>query len=223
MNEPRGDATRIARAHRRGMTLLVLSLVLGVAFTGWLQGWVGSPHFSVTAGVGGGAATGGAVPRARQGLVANAENRGQVLFGRSCDSCHSAGGEGRGVALVTPEFRRDFKAETDIIQLVRDGTCRMPAYSRAFLADGDLAEIAKFTLARARAAPGAQASPPLTPLDGRGILETKCLSCHNTIDKPLDARDVQLLFALDEMAKCAGLTAEQKAVLRTFLRSQQRP
>jgi len=165
--------------------------------------------------------SGGEVPRSRQGLVLTAENRGQVLFGRSCDSCHPGGREGRGVSLLTPEFRRDFKTEADIVQLVRDGTCNMPAYNRFLLADEDLVPIAQFVLNRAKVAATAASAPPLPALDGPGILQHRCASCHARIDKPIDARDVQVLYALDTMAKCAGLTTEQKTVLRTFLQAQQ--
>jgi mono/diheme cytochrome c family protein len=149
------------------------------------------------------------------------DNRGQVLFGRYCDSCHPGGREGKGIDLLSPELRRDFQTESQVIQLVRDGTCKMPKFDRFLLADADLGEIAKFTLDRAKAAVSASPSSPLPPLDGQGIFQNKCVVCHNSIDVPIDPRDVQVLFALDQMGKCAGLTAEQKTALGAFIRSQQ--
>lgn len=215
------DAKSIQRAHRRGRMALGLAVILGVVFAGWLAGWLGHPPVILSQAQVAGAKREDGVPRPRQGLVATAENRGKVLFGRSCDSCHPGGREGKGADLLSPEFRRDFKTEADIIQLVRQGTCEMPAYNRFFLADDDLAQIAKFVLGRAKSDPSAASRPPLPALDGPGILQNKCASCHAEIDKPIDARDVQVLFALDDMAKCGGLTAEQKSVLRTFLQAQQ--
>jgi hypothetical protein len=94
----------------------------------------------------------------------------------------------------------------------------MPAYSRFLVSDGDLSEISKFVVSRAKAV---DPSPPPPPLDGAGILEKKCNNCHATIEPHLDPRDVQVLFALNDMAKCAGLTAEQRNVLRSYLLAQQ--
>lgn len=216
-----GPGNNLEAAHRRGQLTILAAGVLGVLVVGWLSGWLGpSPSgFALINEPATGPEAG--VPRLRQGLVLTTENRGQVLFGRSCDSCHPGGREGRGADLLSAEFRRDFKTEADIVQLVRGGTCTMPAYNRFILADDDLAQIAKFVLGRAKAAPSATSRPALPALDGPGILKIKCMNCHATLDPPLDPRDVQVLFALDEMAKCAGLTAEQKTVLRTFLRAQQ--
>lgn len=209
------------QAHRRGLALLGAAAVLGVGMAVWLGSW--GADFRVRAAIiqGGGEAI--ERPHPRAGLVPTNENRGQVLFGRYCDSCHPGGEKNKGKDLLGPEFRRDFRTEGDIVQLVREGTCVMPAYNRFVLPDADVAEMAKFTLARAKAAASTDPTPPLPALDGQGIMNQKCDACHNTIDLPLNPRDPQLLYVVDTtMARCAGLTAQLRTELRTFLLEQQR-
>lgn len=210
----------IAKAHGRGRVAVALAAVLGIAVAGWLAGWFG-PSVAVMQNLTIFQSRGGEMPRPAHGLVLTSENRGQVLFGRSCDSCHPGGGEGRGPSLVSPDFRRDFLTERDVIQLVRDGTCEMPKFDRFLLADDALAEIAKYVKARAASVGALEGKPQLAPLDGPGIFQQKCADCHVRIDKPVDARDVQVLYALDEMAKCGGLTTDQKSVLKTYLQQMQ--
>ncbi|MBI4498541.1 MAG: cytochrome c [Chloroflexi bacterium] len=246
MSAPRDPRhTVVQRVHLRGLAVLAFAVALGLGVVLGLGMWdaqhrgVASPRegrAGVVLGLGtwlaqrsgvAAAAEGGGraeqMPRPRTGLVATNENRGQVLFGRYCDSCHPGGREQKGKDLLGPAFRRDFQTEADVVKLVREGTCVMPAYDRFFLPDGDVAEIAKFVVARAQAAASADPTPPLPPLDGQGILGQKCAACHDTIDLPLNPRDPQVLYVVDvDMARCAGLTAQQTTALRTFLLEQQR-
>jgi mono/diheme cytochrome c family protein len=210
-----GRDAGLGRVEAKGLALIGLAVVLGVAAALGLVAWSAEPKALALSGSGSQENVG--APRSSSGLVATTENRGQVLFGRYCDSCHPGGDEGRGVSLVSKEFLRDFHNEAQIAQLVRDGTCKMPAYTRFLVSDGDLSEMSKFVLGRAQAA----APPPLPPLEALAILEQKCNTCHATIEPHLDPRDVQILFALNDMAKCAGLTADQRNVLRAFLLAQQ--
>jgi len=225
MTDVETDAKIMQQAHKRGRMVVVAALAAGLGIAVLLMGWFWQPPAALVQVVSANAQQDGGVPRPRQGLILTDENRGRVLFGRSCDSCHpggqAGGGERGGVDLLNPEFRRDFKTEADVVQLIRNGTCEMPAFSRFVLADDVVSQIAQFVLARAKAHPSASSKPPLPALDGPGILRNKCMNCHDTIDPPLDPRDVQVIFALDEMSKCAGLTTEQKSVLRTYLQSQQ--
>ncbi|MBM2826183.1 MAG: Cytochrome oxidase, cbb3-type, subunit [Dehalococcoidia bacterium] len=223
MNENTTDIRALKRAHLQGKAVLALGVVLGLAFSLWLSGGLGPPRSLLSANsLALGNHSENTMPRLRHGLVLTEETRGRVLFGRYCDSCHPGGEEGRGESLVSEEFQRDFQNEFQITQLVRDGTCIMPAYNRFFLADGDLAEIAKFALGRSQAAAQVRATAPLPPLDGPGIMQQKCANCHDTVDPPLDTRDPQVLYVMElEMARCAGLTAVQKETLRTHLLSQQ--
>ncbi len=219
MSDQSGPEDGSRRRSLEGLALLVAAVVLGVGVAVGLAVWSAKPR-ALALSDGSGLEQHVGVPRSSSGLVASTENRGQVLFGRYCDSCHPGGEEGRGVSLASLEFRRDFQTQTQVAQLVRDGTCKMPAYTRFLLADGDLAEMSKFVLSRAEAATREDPSPPLAPLDGAGILEKKCNNCHATIEPHLDPRDVQILFALNDMAKCAGLTANQRDVLRAYLVAQ---
>lgn len=223
MNEANNSHNDNNLAARSGLALLGLSVVLGIAFSGFVGGWFGITVVDVSNRLPFGHATSGEMPRPRQGLVLTPDNRGQVLFGRYCDSCHPAGRESKGADLLGREFRRDFQNEFQISQLVREGTCVMPKYDRFLLGDDDLAEIAKFTLARAKTAAAADGAPPLPPLDGPKIMQEKCVTCHNTLDPPLDPRDPQIIHAVEvDMGRCAGITAVQQKVLVDFLLQQQR-
>ncbi len=202
-----------------GLGLLIFAIAAGLGLTFWLGTWGTQQRVQTAIAAAGGEVA--QMPHPRTGLVPSAENLGQVLFGRYCDSCHPGGNAQKGENLLNAEFRRDFHTEAEVLQIIRDGTCTMPAYTRFMIPDNDAAEIAKFTLARAKAAGASDPSPALAQLDGKQIMVAKCADCHNRIDKPLDARDVQVIFALDEMSRCAGLTGTQKDALRTYLRSQQ--
>lgn len=211
------------RVHLLGVGMLALAIALGVGVAGWLAGWYGPERVALLELLPGANRQGMDTPRPRQGLVLRGDSRGQVLFGRYCDSCHPAGGKARGESLIAPEFRRDFQNEFQIAQLVREGTCLMPKFDRFLLADADLEAVAKFTLSRAKAAGEAKGIAPLPPLDGPGILREKCETCHNESVAPtLDPRDPQISYILEvDMARCAGLTAVQKQTLRDHLLSQQ--
>ena len=146
MSSPRQDLTSLSMAHRRGLAMVLAAVVVGLALVVWLGGWIGpSPSsyaqvFTTTSGPGGGA------PRPRQGLVLTTENRGQVLFGRYCDSCHTAGREVLGSSLRSAQFKREFNTTVKISDFVRKGGFDMPALSKNFLSDADLDDIAKYVL-----------------------------------------------------------------------------
>jgi cytochrome c5 len=154
-------------------------------------------------------------------LILTAENKGQVLFGRYCDSCHPGGEEGRGKSLISTQFLRDFQKDSDVTQLAREGTCIMPKFSRFLLADGDMGEVSKFVVSRAKAS--TQGASPLPPLDGASILGQRCANCHDGNNIPyINPRDPDTLKTLEtEMATCAGLTVDQRKVLREYLLAEQ--
>lgn len=219
----RGSSTT-SNVHQKGMLLVAAAIVLGLALAGWLVGLYGTrPAFlievSPKADV-----TGSARAELGQGLVLRSDNRGQVLFGKYCDSCHPGGDTGRGSSLLIPEFRRDFQTEAQVTQLVRQGTCKMPAFDQFRLSNEDLGQIVTFVLARSRTAAQASGAAPLPPLNGPGILEQKCNKCHGIVAPVLNPREPRVLSALDglSMARCAGLTSGQRETLQTFLREQQR-
>lgn len=210
------------RVHLLGLGMLALAIALGLGVAGWLAGWYGPERVALLELLPGANRPGVDMPRPRQGLVLRGDNRGQVLFGRYCDSCHPAGDVGRGESLVSPEFQRDFQNEFQITQLVREGTCLMPKFDRFLLADADLDEIVRFTISRVKAIVARDSLSPLPPLDGPAIIKEKCATCHDTVDPPLDPRDPHVLYVMElEMARCAGLTAVQEQVLRDYLLSQQ--
>ena len=77
-------------------------------------------------------------------LVERSDNRGQVLFGRYCDSCHPGGRAGIGSDLEGTQVKRQYTSEDKIIKLVRSGGFDMPAFSTSLLSDEDLANIAVY-------------------------------------------------------------------------------
>jgi mono/diheme cytochrome c family protein len=86
------------------------------------------------------------VPTTRTGLVLTDANRGQVYFGKFCDSCHTAGREGIGPSLRTEEFKGNYKTVDSIAAVVRKGGFSMPAFSQTLLPDDQLTAIAQYIL-----------------------------------------------------------------------------
>jgi mono/diheme cytochrome c family protein len=148
---PAGDGA-LRRARTRGRLTLAFSIVAGLVVFGWIANWGGSQ----TAVWEGAAFLDGIAPRqqdaaslplrARESLVLRSDNRGQVLFGRYCDSCHPAGNEGLGASLRSAQFKRTFTTQERIVAYVRRGGFDMPAYPPDFLPDADLADIAAYVL-----------------------------------------------------------------------------
>jgi mono/diheme cytochrome c family protein len=147
---PNGLALR--RAHTRGATLVAASLVAGLAAFVALAGWGGRTNAALAEGaafgppstLGGGRGAQGA--SARESLVLRSDNRGQVLFGRYCDSCHPGGGEGGGATLRSTQFKRQFDTPDKVAAVVRRGGFDMPASPNSFLPDADLADIAAYVV-----------------------------------------------------------------------------
>jgi mono/diheme cytochrome c family protein len=83
-------------------------------------------------------------PRPATGLIERPDNRGQVLFGRYCDSCHTAGREVLGSSLRSAQFKRQFNTEQKIAKVTREGGFDMPAYPKSMVSDEDLALIAAY-------------------------------------------------------------------------------
>ena len=77
-------------------------------------------------------------------LVERSDNRGQVLFGRYCDSCHPGGRGGIGSDLEGTQVKRQYTSEDKIAKFVRSGGFDMPAFSTSLLSDDDLASIAGY-------------------------------------------------------------------------------
>jgi cytochrome c551/c552 len=126
----------------------VLAVLLGLGVAAWEIAWNVNPpipllnstsYEDVQQGVVG-------MPRSRTGLIPTNDNRGQVLFGRYCDSCHPAGREGIGASLRDDQFKRKFKTEQQIAEFVRTGGFDMRPYPPEFLPDEDLMEISRFIL-----------------------------------------------------------------------------
>jgi cytochrome c551/c552 len=126
----------------------VLAVLLGLGVAAWEIAWNVNPpipllnstsYEDVQQGVVG-------MPRSRTGLIPTNDNRGQVLFGRYCDSCHPAGREGIGASLRDDQFKRKFKTEQQIAEFVRTGGFDMRPYPPEFLADEDLMGISRFIL-----------------------------------------------------------------------------
>jgi mono/diheme cytochrome c family protein len=148
------SVVELRRAHTRGQLTLLIGLVAGAFAFLWIAGWPGRAHVApggtdIVSWVNG-------LPAARQqqlaagarpSLVLTSENRGKVLFGRYCDSCHYAGNENIGASLRSPQFKRTFNTPAKVATFVRRGGFDMPAYSATFLSDADLDAIAEFVLA----------------------------------------------------------------------------
>lgn len=133
----RGSAQRV---HTLGLLSLVLGVALGLGLVAWLAG-LGTVQ---TAYLGALTRPGVQAPKPATGLIERSDNRGQVLFGRYCDSCHPAGLEARGDTLRSVDFKRKYATDEKIVSFVRAGGFTMQAYDKDFLADEDLVEISAY-------------------------------------------------------------------------------
>jgi mono/diheme cytochrome c family protein len=151
---PPAAPSRLAqrRAHVRGAALLAASIVGGLATFIVLAGWGASARaalrdsaaFGPPSTLAGG--RGAQSASARESLVLRSDNRGQVLFGRYCDSCHPGGQEGIGPSLRSTQFKRTTTSEDKIVSTVRKGGFEMPALPPTLLGDADLSDIARYVL-----------------------------------------------------------------------------
>lgn len=137
------DAPPTRAVHLFGILSVVIGVGLGLAVFAWISGpatvqasWLTSrPSHAVVA------------PRPAVGLVERSDNRGQVLFGRYCDSCHTAGREtSLGPSLRSAQFKRQFRSEEQIARVIREGGFDMPAFGADRIAEEDLTVIAAYVL-----------------------------------------------------------------------------
>jgi mono/diheme cytochrome c family protein len=140
-----GAATVPRRVHILGILSIVSGAILGLAAFAWLAGvgvtqtaWLAPPRSAMSA----------AAPRPAAGLVERSDNRGQVLFGRYCDSCHPGGREGLGSDLEGTQVKRQYTSEDKIIKKVRSGGFEldMPVFPKSLISDEDLATLATYVL-----------------------------------------------------------------------------
>lgn len=148
MNDAYNQRPRTSRrSHVSGLVLLILATVLAIVVVVVL----GDPGLSLDRS-GNGSETPQApegadgVPRSRSGLVLTSSNRGQILFGRYCDSCHTAGREMIGPSLRTVQFKSQYKTADKIVEFVRTGGFDMPAYPPTLVSDDELQKIAEYIL-----------------------------------------------------------------------------
>jgi len=126
--------------HGAGVGLLVFTTLLAIVVVLGLVTWNNNPRPLLAGEQPAG------VPRPRTGLIPTSENRGEILFGRYCDSCHTAGREVLGPSLRNAQSKSQFPTIDKIAQVVRTGGFDMPAYPSALLSDDDLRKIAEFIL-----------------------------------------------------------------------------
>jgi mono/diheme cytochrome c family protein len=124
------------RPHVLGAISVIAGTLLGVAVFIWIAG-VGVIQTVRPAQT-------TVVSATAPALVERNDNRGQVLFGRYCDSCHPGGRAGIGSDLEGTQVKRQYTTEDKIIKLVRSGGFDMPAFSMSLLSDEDLANIAVY-------------------------------------------------------------------------------
>lgn len=149
MNNARQQTMGDARqAHIWGIVLLALALLLALAVALWEISSSAGPTTPVFGSTSYQDIRQGKVglPQARTGLIATNDNRGQVLFGRYCDSCHPAGLAGVGASLRNAQFKREFTSTAQISETVRKGGFEMRAYPAEFLSDDDLNDISQYIL-----------------------------------------------------------------------------
>jgi mono/diheme cytochrome c family protein len=134
------DTTRARRVQVRGLLWVGGGFVLGIAVFVWLasMGATQAPSLANPRPAAAGA------PRPAVGLVERSDNRGQVLFGRYCDSCHPGGREGIGSDLEGTQVKRQYTTDDKIIRYVRAGGFDMPAFPKTLISDDDLAAIAAY-------------------------------------------------------------------------------
>ncbi|MCL4486656.1 MAG: cytochrome c [Chloroflexi bacterium] len=145
-----GQVSSSRQAHLRGLALLIFAIVLGTLGAAWEIASPNGPeslHFaSLSLSTASGQQEHFAMPRVATGLVETSSNRGQVLFGRYCDSCHPAGQSGIGASMRDSQFKQEYATEDKIIQVVRSGGFSMPAFPSSLLSDDDLDAIAQYVL-----------------------------------------------------------------------------
>lgn len=143
------------RTHASGLLLLVVAIALaaGVVYTlqpgtgaGFAAWFPGGPTVGVDTSTGGAGEGAAGVPRSRSGLVPTSENRGKVLFGRYCDSCHTDAREMIGPSLRTAQFKGQYKSADEIIHFVRTGGFDMPAYPETLVSDEEMQRISEYIL-----------------------------------------------------------------------------
>jgi mono/diheme cytochrome c family protein len=136
------DADRVPRrTHLFGLVTVLFGILLGLGAFAWVAGagaaqtaWLAPARPSAISGTSG-------VP---VGLVERSDNRGQVLFGRYCDSCHPGGGAGIGSDLESTQVKRQYTSDDRVIKLVRTGGFDMPRFDTSLLSDDDLANVATY-------------------------------------------------------------------------------
>ncbi len=142
---PNEKTVRVAR--QWGVVWLIIALALGAALASWelSQDTRGTTPIALalSGSEGPGETT---VPSSRVGIVPTVDNRGLVLFGRYCDSCHPAGRQGIGSDLLSPQVRRKFTSVDKIAKLVRTGGFDMPPFRKELLSDGDLGAIGEYVV-----------------------------------------------------------------------------
>lgn len=147
------NALALRRVHARGATMLLLGVLAGVAVFACTAGLQTRAKLATGSAAGDLISWVNALPVERShpitsgdrpSLVLTSENRGRVLFGRYCDSCHYGGNENIGSSLRDAQFKRTYTTPEKIAEYVRRGGFDMPAFSRAFLSDADLDAIAAY-------------------------------------------------------------------------------
>jgi mono/diheme cytochrome c family protein len=78
--------------------------------------------------------------------VPTSENRGKVLVGRYCDSCHTDAREMTGPSLRTAQFKGQYRSADEIIHFVRTGGFDMPAYPETLVSDAEMQLISEYIL-----------------------------------------------------------------------------
>ncbi len=129
------------------LLLYAIAVVLAAVTAGAIAEWSANPHPLLAT------EETSSVPRPRTGLVATSENRGQVLFGRYCDSCHTGGRQFAGPSMRTDEFKSEYNTAGSIMEIVRKGGFDMPAFPPELIPDQDLQKIADYILARPKDGP----------------------------------------------------------------------
>ncbi len=147
-NAPRRTERRARQGSIRGIALVALAVLLGIGGGVWeIRASTGSKtplvaylsYQDIREGKVG-------MPYARTGLILSNDNRGQVLFGRYCDSCHPAGLKGVGATLRSDQFKRQYTSAEKIKEVVRKGGFDMRAYPPDFLSDEDLDAIVQYVM-----------------------------------------------------------------------------
>jgi mono/diheme cytochrome c family protein len=139
MSDSHAQPSKTSRgAHGSGLGLLVFTTLLAVVVVLGVVTWSTTPRPLLAREQPAG------VPRPRAGLIPTSENRGQILFGRYCDSCHTAGRQVLGSSLRSAQFKNQYPTIDKIVQVVRTGGFDMPPYPPDLLSDEDLRKIVEF-------------------------------------------------------------------------------